>query len=162
MAQQNNKDIQKVLIWAAILGGGYYFVIRPLLINVGLKEDPLVTKAKEEERQNVQKYIDDTLKKMLSTKSLGEWTLIADQIYSNLDQPVWNNNSDAVRLLKMPVNDADVALLIQGFGFRSSHWFAVLEGAPMRLPQFLSQQATSSNIKEVNDDYAKKGILYRF
>lgn len=162
MAQQDNKDIQRVLIWAAVLGGGYYFVVRPLLVNVGLKENPIVTKSKEKEEQSVVKYIQDTTNKILATKTLGEWTLIANQIYSNFDQPVWNNNSDAVRLLQMPVNDADVALLIQGFGFKSSHWFAFFEGAPMRLPEFLSQQATSSNIKDVNNNYAKKGITYRF
>lgn len=162
MAQQDNKDIQKVLIWAAVLGGGYYFVIKPLLVNVGLKENPIVTKSKEKEQQNVQQYIQDTTTRIQATKSLGEWTLIASQIYSNLDQPVWNYNSDAVRLLQLPVNDADVALLIQGFGYKSSHWFAFFEGTPMTLPQFLSQQATSSNITAVNNNYAKKGITYRF
>lgn len=124
MAQQNNKDLQKVLIWAAVLGGGYYFVIKPLLTKFGVMEDPAVTKTKETASKNVQQYIQDTTTRIQATKSLGEWTLIANQIYSDFDQPVWNNNDDGVRLLKLPVNDADVALLIQAFGTRSSHWFA--------------------------------------
>jgi len=162
MAQQDNKDIQKILIYAALLGGGYYFVVRPLLTKFGLMEEPAVTKTKEVSASNIQQYIQDTLAKIQATKSLGEWTLIANQIYSNLDQPIWNNNDNAVRLLKMPMNDADVALLIQGFGTRSSHWFGFFEGAGMTLPEFLSQQATSSNIQEVNNEYAKKGIIFRF
>jgi hypothetical protein len=162
MTQQNNKDIQNLLIWAAVLGGGYYFVVKPLLTKFGLMEQPLVSKTKEEAKTNIEKYVKDTTNKLQATKSLGEWTLVANQIYTDFDQPVWNNNSDGVRLLKMPMNDADVALLIQGFGTRSSHWFGIFSGAGRTLPEFLSEQATSSNINEINNAYAKKGITYRF
>jgi len=162
MAQQDNKDIQKLLIWAAVLGGGYYFVIKPILEKFGLMQEAAVTKTQEQAATNVQQYVQDTTTRIQATKSLGEWTLIANQIYSDFDQPVWNNNADAVRLLKMPMNDADVALLIQAFGTRSSHWFGFFSGAGMTLPQFLSQQATSSNLAEINNAYAKKGISYRF
>lgn len=162
MAQQNNKDVQKLLIYAALIGGGYYFLIRPLLTKFGLMQDPNVVKSKEQADKNLQQYLNDTTSRIQSTKSLGEWTLIANQIYSDLDQPIMNNNSDAVRLFKMAQNDADVALLIQGFGTRASHWFGFFNGAAMTLPEFLSQQATSSNITAINNDYAKKGITYRF
>jgi len=159
---QNNKEIQKVLIWAAVIGGSYYFVLRPVLIKFGLMEDPAGTATSEAAAANINKYIDDTISRQTPTKSLGEWSLIADTIYTDLDQPIYNNSDDAVYQLTRVKNDADVATLIKAFGQRSSHWFGFISGKLMNLPSFLNLHLTSSNTSKINDNYARKGIKFRF
>ena len=162
MAQKNNKDLQNILIWSAVIGGGYYFVIRPTLIKLGIMQDPAQTAAEEASKQNVQNYINDTITKQSPTKSAGEWSLIADSIYTDLDQPLLSNSDDAVYQLTRVKNDADVAMLIQAFGQRSSHWFGFIAGRVMDLPSFLNLHLSNSNTSIINDNYSRKGIKFQF
>lgn len=161
MAQQN-KDVQKILIYAAVLGGGYYFIVRPALIKFGIMQDPAAAATQQAAQQNVQQYINDTLNKQNPTKTLGEWTLIANNIYNDLDQLLSNNTSDAVYQMCRVQNDADVALLLQAFGTRQSHWFGLIGGKLVDLPSFVAEQMSSSDINTINDNYARKGIKFRF
>jgi len=162
MAKQQNKDLQSILMYAALIGGGYYFVLRPTLIKFGLMEDPAATATQEAAQQNIKQYIDDTISRQTSTKSAGEWSLIANTIYTDLDQPIYNNSDDAVYQLTRVKNDADVAMLIKAFGQRSSHWFGFIAGRLMDLPSFLNLHLTNSNTSIINDNYARKGIKFRF
>jgi len=162
MAQNDNKDLQKVLIWAAVIGGGYYFVLRPALVKLGIMQDPAAAATEQANIKNVEQYISEATTRQQPTKSLGEWTLIANNIYTDYDQLVNNNNDDAVYQLSRVKNDADVAMLIKAFGQRQSHWFGLFAGKLVDLPSFIGEQATSDDIIKVNDNYARKGIKFRF
>ena len=162
MDQKNNKDIQKVLIWAAVIGGGYYLILRPALIKLGLMQDPAAAATEQAGKANVQQYIIDTTTKQQSTKTLGEWTLIANSIYSDLDQLVKNNADDAVYQLSRVKNDADVAMLIKAFGQRQPHWFGLFAGSSVDLSGFVTETLSSENINKVNNGYSAKGIKFRF
>ena len=116
-------DTQKLFIYAAVIGGGYFLVLRPLLINLGIVQDPAIALQDAAQSQNVSDYVNSAIAIQTPTKTRGEWQLIADTLYTDLSQIVINNRSDAVYQLARPKNDADVALLIDTFGQRQQNWF---------------------------------------
>ena len=70
MAKGIDKDTQKILLYAAGIGAGYYFVLRPLLIKFGLMRDPKLVRQDTEQQQNVDQYVDSSLKTQTPTKTL--------------------------------------------------------------------------------------------
>jgi hypothetical protein len=159
---KDNKDIQKLLITAAVVGGGYYFVLRPILVKFGLMADPAVAAQQTQQSKVIQDYVNNALNTQQPTKTRGEWQLIADTIYGDLSQLVLNNRSDAVYQLARPQNDADVALLIDAFGTRQQSWFGLNAGALQTLPVFIAQNLTSSDLNTINNNYQRKGIKFRY
>jgi hypothetical protein len=155
-------DTQKLLIYAAVIGGGYFLVLKPLLIKLGIMQDPALAAQAAAQSQNVSDYVSSAVASQTPTKSRGEWQLIADSLYTDLSQIVINNRSDAVYQLARPQNDADVALLIDTFGQRQQNWFGFSAGSTQTLPAFVAQNLTSSDIDVVNNNYQRKGIKFRF
>jgi hypothetical protein len=155
-------DTQKLLIYAAVIGGGYFLILKPLLIKFGLMQDPALAAQSAAQSQNVSDYVNQAVSSQTPTKTRGEWQLIADNIYTDLSQTVINNRSDAVYQLARPQNDADVALLIDTFGQRQQNWFGISAGALQTLPAFITQNLTSSDINTVNNNYQRKGIKFQF
>ena len=155
-------DQQKLLITAAVIGGGYFLIVKPLLIKFGLMQDPALVAQQAAQTQNVSDYVNEATSKQTPTKSRGEWQLIADNIYTDLTQTVINNRSDAVYQLARPQNDADVAMLIDTFGQRQQNWFGFSAGALQTLPAFVSQNLTNADINAVNSNYQRKGIKFQF
>jgi hypothetical protein len=155
-------DTQKLLIYAAVIGGGYFFVLKPLLIKLGIVQDPALALQDAAQSQNVSDYVTSAVASQKPTKSRGEWQLIADNLYTDLSQIVMNNRSDAVYQLARPKNDADVALLIDTFGQRQQNWFGFSAGGTQTLPAFVAQNLTSSDLDVVNNNYQRKGIKFRF
>ena len=155
-------DTQKLLIYAAVIGGGYFLVLRPLLINLGIVEDPAIALQDAAQSQNVSDYVNSAIAIQTPTKTRGEWQLIADTLYTDLSQIVINNRSDAVYQLARPKNDADVALLIDTFGQRQQNWFGFSAGSTQSLPAFVSQNLTKDDLYVINDNYQRKGIKFRF
>jgi hypothetical protein len=155
-------DTQKLLIYAAVIGGGYFFVLKPLLIKLGIMQDPALAAQSAAQSQNVSDYVTSAVANQTPTKSRGEWQLIADSIYTDLSQTVINNRSDAVYQLARPQNDADVALLIDTFGQRQQNWFGINAGSTQTLPAFVTQNLTSSDLATVNNNYQRKGIKFQF
>lgn len=155
-------DTQKLLIYAAVIGGGYFLVLRPLLINLGIVQDPAIALQDAAQSQNVSDYVNSAIAIQTPTKTRGEWQLIADTLYTDLSQIVINNRSDAVYQLARPKNDADVALLIDTFGQRQQNWFGFSAGSTQSLPAFVSQNLTKDDLYVINNNYQRKGIKFRF
>jgi len=155
-------DTQKLLIYAAVIGGGYFFVLKPLLIKLGIMQDPALALQEAAQSQNVSDYVSSAVANQKPTKSRGEWQLIADSLYTDLSQLVVNNRSDAVYQLARPQNDADVALLIDTFGQRQQNWFGFNAGGTQTLPAFVTQNLTNSDLATVNNNYQRKGIKFQF
>ena len=164
MARKNigSADTQKLLIYAAVIGGGYFLVLKPLLIKLGIVQDPALAAQAAAQSQNVSDYVSSAVANQTPTKTRGEWQLIADSIYTDLSQILINNRSDAVYQLARPQNDADVALLIDTFGQKQQNWFGFSAGSTQTLPAFVTQTLTNSDINTVNNNYQRKGIKFQF
>lgn len=158
-----DKQTQKILLYAAIGGGAYFLILRPLLIKIGVLKSTLELKQEKSQQENIENYITNSLKNNTPTKSKGEWQIIADQIYNDLKfSGIADNKSDAGYQVARVQNDADIATLIQVFGMRQESFFGINTGGLQNLPQFIIGNLQKSEIAKINDNYARKNIKFRF
>jgi hypothetical protein len=163
MAKGIDKDTQKILLYAAGIGAGYYFVLRPLLIKFGLMRDPKLVKQDIEQLQNVEQYVDSSLKAQKPTKTLGEWQLIANQIYNDLKYAsVSDDKADAGYQITRVQNDADVAALIKTFGQRQEYYFGLPLYGLQDFATFITSNIDRTELDKINNNYSRKGIKFRF
>jgi len=158
-----DKQTQKLLLYTAIGGGAYFLILRPLLIKLGILKSPLELQQDISQKENIDSYINNSLKIQTPTKSIGEWQIIADQIYNNLKfSGIADNKSDAGYQIARVQNDADIATLIKVFGMRQESFFGINIGGLQNLPQFIIGNLDKSEITKINDNYARKNIKFRF
>ena len=163
MAKGIDKDTQKILLYAAGVGAGYYFVLRPLLIKFGLMRDPKLVRQDTEQQQNVDQYVDSSLKTQTPTKTLGEWQLIANQIYNDLKYAsVSDDKKDAGYQIARVQNDADVAALIKTFGQRQEYYFGVPLYGLQDFVTFITSNLDRTELDKINNNYYRKGIKFKF
>jgi len=158
-----DKDTQKLLLYTAIGGGAYFLILKPLLIKLGVLKSALELEQDYTQKVNIDAYINNSIKTQTPTKSKGEWQIIADQIYNDLKfSGIADNKSDAGYQVARVQNDADIATLIQVFGLRQESFFGINTGGLQNLPQFIIGNLSKSAIATINDNYARKGIKFRF
>jgi hypothetical protein len=158
-----DKDTQKIITYAAVAGGAYFLVLRPLLVKLGIVKSGAEIMQEQLQQQNISDYVNQSLAKQTPTKSKGEWQLIADNIYNDLKfSGIADNKSDAGYQVARVQNDADIATLIQVFGLRQESFFGINTGGLQNLPQFIIGNLSKSAIATINDNYARKGIKFRF
>jgi hypothetical protein len=158
-----DKQTQKLLLYAAIGGGAYFLILKPLLIKLGVLKSALELEQDYSQKVNIDAYINNSIKTQTPTKSKGEWQIIADQIYNDLKfSGIADNKSDAGYQVARVQNDADIATLIQVFGMRQESFFGVNIGGLQNLPQFIIGNLDKSEIAKINDNYARKNIKFRF
>jgi hypothetical protein len=158
-----DKQTQKLLLYAAIGGGAYFLILKPLLIKLGVLKSSLELEQDYSQKVNIDAYINNSIKTQTPTKSKGEWQIIADQIYNDLKfSGIADNKSDAGYQVARVQNDADIATLIQVFGMRQESFFGINTGGLQNLPQFIIGNLDKSEISKINDNYARKNIKFRF
>jgi len=158
-----DKQTQKLLLYAAIGGGAYFLILKPLFIKLGILKSTLELQQEQSQKENIDSYVNSSLKTQTPTKSKGEWQIIADQIYNDLKfSGIADNKSDAGYQVARVQNDADVALLIQVFGMRQESFFGINTGGLQNLPQFIIGNLSKNDIAKINDNYARKNIKFRF
>lgn len=158
MAQQDNT---KIITYAIGIGAGYFLIIKPLLVKLGIVQSAAAAAQQSQQNANVQTYIDYNASKL--TKPIGEWQLIADSIYNDLkDVAILDNVNDAIYQLCRVQNDEDVKALISTFGLRQVTSFGFSYGADLRLPDFVKQSLSSSELDTVNGNYSRKNIKFKF
>jgi len=158
-----DKDTQKIITYAAVAGGAYFLILKPLLVKLGIVKSAAEVQQEQSQQQNISDYVNDSLSRQSPTKSKGEWQLIADNIYNDLKfSGIADNKSDAGYQVARVQNDADVALLIQVFGLRQESFFGINTGGLQNLPQFIIGNLSKSAIATINDNYARKSIKFRF
>ena len=145
-----DKQTQKLLLYAAIGGGAYFLILKPLLIKLGVLKSTLELQQEQSQKENIDSYVNSSLKIQTPTKSKGEWQIIADQIYNDLKfSGIADNKSDAGYQVARVQNDADVALLIQVFGMRQESFFGINTGGLQNLPQFIIGNLSKSDIRNL-------------
>ena len=155
--------VLKILLYAAIGGGAYFLILKPLLIKLGILKSALELEQDYSQKVNIDAYINNSIKTQTPTKSKGEWQIIADQIYNDLKfSGIADNKRDAGYQVARVQNDADIATLIQVFGMRQESFFGVNIGGLQNLPQFIIVNLDKSAIAKINYNYALKNIKFRF
>lgn len=158
-----DKQTQKLLLYVAIGGGAYFLILKPLLVKLGILKSTLELQQEQSQKENIDAYVNNSLKIQTPTKSKGEWQIIADQIYNDLKfSGIADNKSDAGYQISRVQNDADIALLIQIFGMRQESFFGINTGGLQNLPQFIIGNLSKSDIAKINDNYSRKNIKFRF
>lgn len=158
-------DVKPLLmIGGAVIG--YLYVIKPLLETLGLKktaEEKAQDQVEAENAQNVSQWLTQTASGQTPTKSAGEWAIIADQIYQDLKfSALDDNKDDATYQVARVKNDADFALLYKSFGKRQEYFFGIPTGGLQDLQQFIKGNLNADKIAQINGNYSRKGIKYRF
>jgi hypothetical protein len=158
-----DKQTKDILIYGAVIGGGYFFVLRPFLVKLGILQSPEQAAQTKEQIQNVQTYIDSAISAQNPTKSVGEWQVIANQIYQDLKfASVSDDKEDAVYQLCRVQNDADVATLYKNFGSRQEYYFGIPVEGLKDLQQFVTSNLSDQQINTINSNYSSKKIKYKF
>jgi len=101
---------------------------------------------------------------MKPSRSLGQWKLVADSIYNSMKfSYVSDNKSNIESQLKMVQNDLDLALLVKAYGLRQHYTFAIPDGSKTTLiGQIATGELSNSRLESINNNYAQKGIKFRF
>jgi hypothetical protein len=149
-----------------VAGGvaAYFFVIKPILTKLGVFKSA-EEKATEERKdtQLAQQITQIALTGQKPTKTVQEWQTIADQIYNDLRySAVDDNKPDAGYQVTRVKNEADFWQLFKLFGKRREYFFGVPAGGLQNLVQFITGNLSKDTIAKINDNYARKGIKFRF
>ena len=154
---------KKILTYAIGIGAGYFFVVQPLLVKLGIIQSPAQKQQEIEQGQNIDTYLQQSLSSQTPTKSKGEWQIIANNIYNDLkSSSVSDNKSDAGYQLQRVQNDADFSILYDTFGKRQEYFFGIPTGGLQDLVQFIIGNLDRTEINKINDNYSRKGIKFRF
>lgn len=154
---------EKVVTYAIGAGITYFLIVKPVLVKLGILKSAAEIAQENVNTENVDAYISNTLRVQSPTKSVGEWTLIADQIYQDLKfSSISDNKADAGYQVTRVKNDADFATLYKAFGKRQEYYFGVPYGGLRDLISFIKSNLDSDAIATINNNYASKKIKFRF
>lgn len=157
------KDGQQIITYSLVAAGAYFFIIKPVLVKLGIMKSAQELQQEASQQQNISDYIDQSLSKQLPTKSKGEWQIIANNIYNDLKfSGASDNKTDAGYQVARVQNDADFALLYDTFGQRQEYFFGLPTGGLQDLVQFIHGNLDKTSISIINDNYTRKGIKFRF
>lgn len=161
MTKENKILAQKTLTYAIGIGAGYFLILRPLLIKLGVLKSSSEIVQEIQQGANIESYLSYNPSNL--TKSIGEWQLIANTIYNELkDLAILDNVNDAIYQLCRPKNDDDVKALISAFGKRKVSAFGVSYGSTYMLPDYVKTSLSNSEIATINNNYSRKQIKFKF
>jgi hypothetical protein len=156
-------NTEKLVTYAIGAGITYFLVVKPILVKLGIIKSAEQNRQDRSNQLNIDDYIKDTLSKQSPTKSVGEWTIIADKIYNDLNKSaISDDKDDAVYQLARAKNDADVATLYKAFGKRQEYYFGIPYGGLRDLADFVKSNLSISDIAIVNGNYSRKNIKFKF
>jgi len=166
MPRQNkilNASTEKIAIYAIGAGITYFLIVKPILVKLGIVKSAAELEQERINTGNIDTYISDAIRLQTPTKSVGEWTIIANRIYEALRYSgLSDDKDDAIYQLARAKNDADIATLYKSFGKRQEYLFGVPYAGLQDLVSFIKSNLDGDQINTVNDNYRRKGIKFRF
>ena len=157
------KEDKKLIIGGAVLILGYFGVIKPILTKIGIFKSAEEKLEDQRRADALDDAIKDATKTQRPTKSEFEISAIADQIYQDLKFTALDDNKDdATYQVARMKNDADFYLLWKAFGTRQEYAFGLPVGNKKNLQQFIRDNLSDKKIAEINNNYSRKGIKFRF
>lgn len=135
----------------------YFFVLKPILQKLGIAK----TKEEIDRQKEKEKFLQTSSE--TPTKTPGEWSIIADQIYEDLRYSALDDDkADAAYQVSRVKNNADFKLLYKAFGSRQEYSFFIPVGSEKDLQQFITSNLSDSQIQIINNNYRRKNITYQF
>jgi hypothetical protein len=166
MARRNTiikQSTEKIAIYAIGAGITYFLIVKPILVKLGIVKSAAELEAERINAENIDTYINDAIRVQSPTKSVGEWTIIANNIYESLRYSgLSDDKNNAVYQLARAKNDADIATIYKTFGKRQEYFLGVPYSGLQDLVSFVKSNLNASEINTVNDNYSRKGIKFRF
>ena len=115
---------EKIVTYAIGAGITYFLIVKPVLVKLGILKSAAEIAQENVNTENVDTYVSNTLKSQSPTKSVGEWTIIANQLYEDLKySSISDNKADAGYQVTRVKNEADFATLYKAFGKRQEYYF---------------------------------------
>lgn len=162
---ENNNNHDKLFFNLALLGAGYYFVVKPILEKIGIEKDPAVLETERKNKQLLEDKVKADVKDFPPTKTEFEWKVIADQIYSDLQYSFLQKNiDDAAYQIARVKNNGDFILLFKYFAKRQDGGLFTLPGVSKlkNLMEYAKDNLPKSKIYAINKNYESKDIKFRF
>ena len=151
-----SKEVRQYALTGGLLLGAYLFG-KKILESLNIIE----TKDEKESGENINKEINDCIKKGKPTKTKGEWQIIAENIYEAMKYSGTDENIVFMNVMRVK-NNADFCSLFKTYGQRQLYVFALPEGGKRNLIQAVNSELSKSYITKINNSYANKNIKYRF
>lgn len=152
--------------------GAYFIVAKPILNALG------ITKGKKDREEAIKeeeaaKAAEDALKDKEAalkkkgvklSKPIADWDAIANAIYTDIARysAIDDNKADAGYQIARVQNDLDVMQLIKSYGKRIDVVFGLPILGKKDLAQTLKDNLSAQTIAQVNGNYARKGIKFRW
>lgn len=114
---------------------------------------------------DLQKDVKKALRTQKPTFGTVQLSSFANAIYDSLSNSLLSDDkSDAVDVLKLMNNDADVYALIEGYGKRQHFivWPAWVDGPKKDLPSAIRDELFSGQKDSINKVYIEKGITFQW
>jgi len=144
------------------LGKGLSDLIGGIFTGTGISD----TKGAKEAAERTEKAIKDLQKetsKVKPTRTAAQWQFVADNIYKALKyNAASDDKTKAYGELARVLNDADMSLLISGFGKRQEYSFGIPMGDVQTLPQFVKGNFSIEDIDSLNKLYSKSKMTWKF
>jgi hypothetical protein len=157
---QNNPNT-KYITYAIGIGAGYFLIVKPILVKLGIMQSSQEIMQEQSQTQNLDNFLIYNDTKL--TKPIGEWQIIANTIYNDLkDVAITDNVNDAIYQLCRVQNIEDVKALIKAFGSRQTKALGFYYGTSLMLIDFVKESLSNSEQEIVNNNYQRKNIKFRF
>lgn len=117
---------------------------------------------------NVDKDIKQLSQKTIPSYTDSQYQTFAESIYQALRYSGIDDKKDeAARILMTMESDLDILKLVKAFGSRQEFYFGVPAGGKKTLPAFVTTNMNGGLwskqwVKVINENYANKGIKFRF
>lgn len=162
---KSSSEHDELIFKIALLGAGYFLVVRPILEKVGLEKsaEQVATETKNKDILNTQ--VQAATKAQQPTKSIAEWKVIADQIYADLRSGTWSSQKecdDAAYQICRVKNDADFWLLFKYFAKRREYLMGIPNSPLQNLEQFVKISLSAKKIDAINKNFSTKPMKFRF
>ena len=138
-------------------------VARGILEVLGISD----TKEEKEANKKTDKALEDFKKESLltskPTRTAAQWQLVANDIYNALKySAVADDKARAYTLLASILTDADMALVLLGFGKRQEYFFSIPQGEEKTLQEFVSNNLSQTDINDLNKLYSRSKMRFKF
>lgn len=156
----------KAVAWLAIGIVGLIVLIRftkKAGETIGIFDTKEEKEAEEKTRKAIEDYAKDVQKTIKPTRTAAQWNLVADTIYNHLkNTSATDEKGKAYTELARVLNDADMALLIKGFGLRQEYSLWLPVGSPKTLVQFVQDNFNLDDIQRLNTLYSRSKMKFKF
>lgn len=158
MAKENHDNL---IFKFALLGAGYFLIVKPILEKAHLVKDPEVLATEAKAKELIQAQVDAALKTDKPTKTPTQWKIVADNIWKLLQSSFFEKSRTAAMMEMCRVqNNADYWLLFKYFAQRQDGTLSIIPGVSKlyNLEQFVKNNLWKKELAVIFRNYRNKGI----